>query len=214
MSVFTFQLLGEILLDRSNCSVMTRYVSSKDNMRVLMNLLRVIISYHFYFHFTFTPFLLYKNRLFISGIAQEHSDRCIPCLQGFALIMSQPRIYRNLSWLQLIPYPLILVAWLLSCSSLWLIGTNLLGLWTYCTTTKTSFCGFWKGSPWTKVGFSIKSFMVGLVLHFYDCVCRGWSVRSGQGRGDKANHGVGASRGLRLFWRIYQADNSMNKFLS
>ncbi|KAL2466932.1 putative MO25-like protein [Abeliophyllum distichum] len=34
------KLLGDILLDRSNSSVMIRYVSSKDNMRVLMNLLR------------------------------------------------------------------------------------------------------------------------------------------------------------------------------
>ncbi|KAL2456656.1 putative MO25-like protein [Forsythia ovata] len=34
------KLLGDILLDRSNSSVMIRYVSSLDNMRVLMNLLR------------------------------------------------------------------------------------------------------------------------------------------------------------------------------
>ncbi|KAL2476034.1 putative MO25-like protein [Abeliophyllum distichum] len=34
------KLLGDILLDRSNSSVMMRYVSSLDNMRVLMNLLR------------------------------------------------------------------------------------------------------------------------------------------------------------------------------
>ncbi|GFZ10655.1 Mo25 family protein [Actinidia rufa] len=34
------QLLGDILLDRSNSAVMTRYVSSRDNLRILMNLLR------------------------------------------------------------------------------------------------------------------------------------------------------------------------------
>ncbi|KAL3636997.1 hypothetical protein CASFOL_019296 [Castilleja foliolosa] len=34
------KLLGDMLLDRSNAGVMVRYVSSKDNMRVLMNLLR------------------------------------------------------------------------------------------------------------------------------------------------------------------------------
>lgn len=34
------KLLGDILLDRSNSGTMIRYVSSKDNMRVLMNLLR------------------------------------------------------------------------------------------------------------------------------------------------------------------------------
>lgn len=34
------KLLGEILLDRSNSAVMVYYVSSKDNLRILMNLLR------------------------------------------------------------------------------------------------------------------------------------------------------------------------------
>ncbi|KAJ9562810.1 hypothetical protein OSB04_007970 [Centaurea solstitialis] len=34
------KLLGCILLDRSNSSVMTRYVNSKDNLMILMNLLR------------------------------------------------------------------------------------------------------------------------------------------------------------------------------
>ncbi|CAN4095966.1 unnamed protein product [Withania somnifera] len=32
--------LGDILLDRSNSAVMTRYVSSRENLRILMNLLR------------------------------------------------------------------------------------------------------------------------------------------------------------------------------
>ncbi|XP_022927433.1 putative MO25-like protein At5g47540 isoform X2 [Cucurbita moschata] len=34
------KLLGDILLDRSNSAVMTRYVSSRDNLRIVMNLLR------------------------------------------------------------------------------------------------------------------------------------------------------------------------------
>ncbi|XP_058723719.1 putative MO25-like protein At5g47540 [Vicia villosa] len=34
------KLLGDMLLDRSNSSVMTRYVSSRENLRILMNLLR------------------------------------------------------------------------------------------------------------------------------------------------------------------------------
>ncbi|KAM7492398.1 hypothetical protein LguiA_035319 [Lonicera macranthoides] len=34
------KLLGAMLLDRSNCSVMVRFVSSLDNLRILMNLLR------------------------------------------------------------------------------------------------------------------------------------------------------------------------------
>ncbi|CAM8934150.1 unnamed protein product [Rhodiola kirilowii] len=34
------KLLGDMLLDRSNSGVMTRYVSSRENLRILMNLLR------------------------------------------------------------------------------------------------------------------------------------------------------------------------------
>ncbi|XP_004486227.1 putative MO25-like protein At5g47540 [Cicer arietinum] len=34
------KLLGDMLLDRSNSAVMTRYVSSRENLRILMNLLR------------------------------------------------------------------------------------------------------------------------------------------------------------------------------
>ncbi|KAL6562307.1 hypothetical protein OROGR_003314 [Orobanche gracilis] len=34
------KLLGDILLDRSNSDVMTKYVCSRDNLRILMNLLR------------------------------------------------------------------------------------------------------------------------------------------------------------------------------
>lgn len=37
-----FQLLGDMLLDRSNTATMTKYVSSRENLRILMNLLRVI----------------------------------------------------------------------------------------------------------------------------------------------------------------------------
>lgn len=32
--------MGEILLDRSNFTVMTRYISSADNLKLMMNLLR------------------------------------------------------------------------------------------------------------------------------------------------------------------------------
>ncbi|KAL9316824.1 hypothetical protein ACSQ67_017825 [Phaseolus vulgaris] len=37
---YAIKLLGDMLLDRSNAAVMLRYVSSLDNMRILMNLLR------------------------------------------------------------------------------------------------------------------------------------------------------------------------------
>ncbi|KAI8379114.1 Mo25-like protein [Radiomyces spectabilis] len=36
----SLKLLGEILLDRSNFTVMTRYISSADNLKLMMNLLR------------------------------------------------------------------------------------------------------------------------------------------------------------------------------
>ncbi|KAM7495622.1 hypothetical protein LguiB_030231 [Lonicera macranthoides] len=40
----TFKILGHMLLDRSNSGVMIRYVSSMDNMRILMNLLRLFVA--------------------------------------------------------------------------------------------------------------------------------------------------------------------------
>lgn len=56
MSALLLQLLADMLLDRSNSAVMTRYVSSRDNLRILMNLLRVSITFpltrcHFYLFF-------------------------------------------------------------------------------------------------------------------------------------------------------------------
>ena len=33
-------MLGEILLDRTNFAVMTRYIASEDNLKMMMNLLR------------------------------------------------------------------------------------------------------------------------------------------------------------------------------
>ncbi|KAK9151408.1 hypothetical protein Syun_009717 [Stephania yunnanensis] len=38
------KLLGDMLLDRANAGVMMRYVSSKDNLRILMNLLRLFAA--------------------------------------------------------------------------------------------------------------------------------------------------------------------------
>ena len=37
------QLLGDVLLDRSNSIVMMRYVSSTENLKILMGLLKVSI---------------------------------------------------------------------------------------------------------------------------------------------------------------------------
>ena len=34
------QLLGELLLDRHNFTIMTRYISSTDNLKLMMNMLK------------------------------------------------------------------------------------------------------------------------------------------------------------------------------
>lgn len=36
----SLQLLGELLLDRHNFTVMTRYISKPENLKLMMNLLR------------------------------------------------------------------------------------------------------------------------------------------------------------------------------
>jgi calcium binding protein 39 len=36
----SLKLLGELLLDRSNFNIMTRYISDKENLKLMMNLLR------------------------------------------------------------------------------------------------------------------------------------------------------------------------------
>lgn len=36
----SLKLVGEILLDRTNFNVMTRYISSEENLKTMMNLLR------------------------------------------------------------------------------------------------------------------------------------------------------------------------------
>ncbi|KAG5053521.1 hypothetical protein JHK87_005719 [Glycine soja] len=41
---YAIKLLGDMLLDRSNAAVMVQYVSSLDNMRILMNLLRLFVA--------------------------------------------------------------------------------------------------------------------------------------------------------------------------
>ncbi|RRT51591.1 hypothetical protein B296_00051021, partial [Ensete ventricosum] len=71
---FSFsQLLGDMLLDRSNSAVMIRYVSSKDNLMILMNLLRVCFPYQ-----AVPPVLggMYHP------LADRYADRPLPVLPG------------------------------------------------------------------------------------------------------------------------------------
>nr|GMD51310.1 putative MO25-like protein At5g47540 [Ipomoea batatas] len=77
-------LLGEILLDRSNCSVMVRYVSSLDNMMILMNLLREtsksiqLDAFH-----VFKLFVANKNRpAEIASVLANNKDKLLRLLEG------------------------------------------------------------------------------------------------------------------------------------
>ncbi|XP_031115215.1 putative MO25-like protein At5g47540 isoform X2 [Ipomoea triloba] len=78
------KLLGEILLDRSNCSVMVRYVSSLDNMMILMNLLREtsksiqLDAFH-----VFKLFVANKNRpAEIASVLANNKDKLLRLLEG------------------------------------------------------------------------------------------------------------------------------------
>lgn len=39
-TTFVSQLLGELLLDRHNFTIMTKYISKPENLKLMMNLLR------------------------------------------------------------------------------------------------------------------------------------------------------------------------------
>jgi len=76
------QLLGDMLLDRSNSAVMTQYVSSRENLRILMNLLRV---WSFYIKLNYMP---------------NHLPSCLDCVLPpyslFLCVWSIPFLYRLL----------------------------------------------------------------------------------------------------------------------
>jgi calcium binding protein 39 len=71
------------MLDRSNAAVMMRYVSSKDNLMILMNLLRVSIIHCIYsnlsLQFFYYPCLKYPS--------SDTFYYC--CLQLFSVLFSQ-----------------------------------------------------------------------------------------------------------------------------
>nr|GLL38321.1 putative MO25-like protein At5g47540 [Ipomoea trifida] len=85
-------LLGEILLDRSNCSVMVRYVSSLDNMMILMNLLRFVCygavqetskSIQLDAFHVFKLFVANKNRpAEIASVLANNKDKLLRLLEG------------------------------------------------------------------------------------------------------------------------------------
>ncbi|KAL0078258.1 calcium-binding protein 39 [Phycomyces blakesleeanus] len=81
----SLKLLGEILLDRSNFSVMTRYISSADNLKLMMNLLRdrsrniQFEAFHVFKVFVANP---NKNKP-ILDILVKNQDKLIVFLSNF-----------------------------------------------------------------------------------------------------------------------------------
>lgn len=69
------QLLGDILLDRSNSAVMIKYVSSLDNMRILMNLLRVLsLSLCLFWNEFYAIFFITSNPVHeFAGLKQKYT---------------------------------------------------------------------------------------------------------------------------------------------
>nr|ADK92876.1 Mo25-like protein [Hypericum perforatum] len=90
---YAVKLLADMLLDRSNSRVMVRYVSSLDNLRILMNLFRVLFSIVLSHTRQFVSYILFvanqnkppevvsilvknKNKLlgFLDGLTTEKED--------------------------------------------------------------------------------------------------------------------------------------------
>ncbi|KAG5460457.1 MAG: calcium binding protein 39, isoform CRA_b, partial [Olpidium bornovanus] len=78
-------LLGETLLDRANFSVMTRYISSADNLKLMMNLLRdksrniQFEAFHVFKVFVANP----NKKKPILDILQKNRDKLITFLSNF-----------------------------------------------------------------------------------------------------------------------------------
>jgi calcium binding protein 39 len=92
------QLLGELLLDRSNFNVMTRYIASSENLKLMMNLLRdksrniQFEAFHVFKVFVANPSktrpildILQKNRekllKFLSDFHNDRTGALILCLR-------------------------------------------------------------------------------------------------------------------------------------
>lgn len=70
----SLKLLGEILLDRANFTVMTRYIANETNLKMMMNLLRDKSK-----NIQFEAFHVFKVRLpfRLCGAANEHVGRSV-----------------------------------------------------------------------------------------------------------------------------------------
>ncbi|KAJ9479786.1 Protein HYM1 [Pseudozyma hubeiensis] len=81
----SLKLLGEILLDRTNFTVMTRYISSEDNLKMMMNLLRdrskniQFEAFHVFKVFVANP----KKPVQIENILRRNRERLVKFLGEF-----------------------------------------------------------------------------------------------------------------------------------
>ncbi|KAN0065627.1 Hym1p [Thecaphora frezii] len=81
----SLKLLGEILLDRTNFNVMTRYISNEDNLKMMMNLLRdrskniQFEAFHVFKVFVANP----KKPPVIENILRRNRERLVTFLSNF-----------------------------------------------------------------------------------------------------------------------------------
>lgn len=81
----SLKLLGEILLDRTNFTVMTTYISSEDNLKMMMNLLRdkskniQFEAFHVFKVFVANP----KKPVQIENILRRNRERLVKFLSEF-----------------------------------------------------------------------------------------------------------------------------------
>lgn len=81
----SLKLLGEILLDRTNFNVMTRYISNPDNLKLMMNMLRdrskniQFEAFHVFKVFVANP---HKNKQILE-ILNKNKEKLIIFLQSF-----------------------------------------------------------------------------------------------------------------------------------
>jgi len=81
----SLKLLGEILLDRANFNVMTRYIANETNLKMMMNLLRdkskniQFEAFHVFKVFVANP----KKPPQIETILRRNKDKLLIFLKGF-----------------------------------------------------------------------------------------------------------------------------------
>ena len=82
---YFFKLLGELLLDRANFNVMTKYISEQDNLKLMMNLLKdKSRSIQFEAFHVFKVFVANPNKAKpILDILVKNKEKMIAFLENF-----------------------------------------------------------------------------------------------------------------------------------